>query len=211
MAIKKKKSPQASSAATPAKKKKSAAVSPASKKKSSKKTSAGIMSSSESLQEEQHTPSERPTEMEPVQQSLAAASNAEETTEKPESGLPIKAIVLGAVLLAAFIFVAKDLIFPGKKESGNPPAIESEKPAPQSAAPAEAKPETAAPEVRKEQPAASGELRSYTVKPGDTVMKIAASQLGDAKRFNEILELNKDTLKTAAALKVGMTLKLPAK
>ncbi len=205
MAIKKKKSPQASSAATPSKKKKSAAVSPVSKKKSSKKKSAVM--AAEAMHEERVSSFERPADMEPVHHHSPAPANSENSVDKPEGGLPVKAIVLGAVLLAVFVFVAKDLIFPGKKESGNPPVMESTQPAesaPKAEAPAPAPaPEKAAP--------VSAEPRTYTVKAGDNLMRISASQLGDAKRYNEILELNKDTLKSASALKIGMTLKIPAK
>lgn len=51
--------------------------------------------------------------------------------------------------------------------------------------------------------------RTYTVKSGDTMSEIAMNQLGTMKRADEIVKLN--GLKTGSGLKVGMTLKLPAK
>lgn len=50
----------------------------------------------------------------------------------------------------------------------------------------------------------------YVVKEGDNFWKIAASQLGDGSRSNEIIKLNPDAAKSKY-LTVGMKLKLPAK
>jgi nucleoid-associated protein YgaU len=55
----------------------------------------------------------------------------------------------------------------------------------------------------------SGTLE-YIVASGDTLSGIALAALGSAKRWPELLELNKDKLPKAEALKVGMKLKLPA-
>lgn len=49
--------------------------------------------------------------------------------------------------------------------------------------------------------------RSYTVKRGDTLSKIAASQLGSYKRASEIAKLN--NLRDPNSLKVGQVLRLP--
>lgn len=49
-------------------------------------------------------------------------------------------------------------------------------------------------------------VRTYTVKPGDTLWKIADAELGDGQRFNEIKTLNGLTSTTIIA---GQTLKLP--
>jgi len=54
--------------------------------------------------------------------------------------------------------------------------------------------------------------RTYTVKEGDSLWKIAASQLGNGSRFEEIVKLNADVLKGREDnLSVGMQLKIPAK
>ncbi len=51
--------------------------------------------------------------------------------------------------------------------------------------------------------------RTYTVKGGDTFSKIAAKELGTAKRWEEIASLNPSL--DSSELKVGDTVKLPAK
>lgn len=68
------------------------------------------------------------------------------------------------------------------------------------AAAARAKQTTPAPDA----PAAS---RTYVVKSGDTLSKIAAQQLGDFRRFAEIASLN--GLRDPNFIKAGQTLKLP--
>jgi len=51
--------------------------------------------------------------------------------------------------------------------------------------------------------------RAHTVKKGESLWKIAKAELGDANRWNEIYELNRDKLKSPEALRDGMQLKLP--
>ncbi|MBQ5760662.1 MAG: LysM peptidoglycan-binding domain-containing protein, partial [Clostridia bacterium] len=51
---------------------------------------------------------------------------------------------------------------------------------------------------------------TYVVKGGDSLWKIAKNELGNGFRWNEIFELNKDTVKNANMIYVGQTLKLPA-
>lgn len=51
----------------------------------------------------------------------------------------------------------------------------------------------------------------HTVKPGDTLSKLSQWLLGDAKRFMEIFDLNKDVLTDPNVIKVGQKLKLPMK
>lgn len=59
--------------------------------------------------------------------------------------------------------------------------------------------------------AADPTVRTYTVKSGDTLGSIAKNELGTATRWKEILDLNKKLLPSPEAMKIGMTLKLPAK
>jgi len=51
----------------------------------------------------------------------------------------------------------------------------------------------------------------YTVKAGDSLSKIAKGHFGDAKRYMEIFNLNKDILKDPDKIQVGQKLKIPAK
>lgn len=60
-------------------------------------------------------------------------------------------------------------------------------------------------------PAPASDARWYTVQNGDSLWKIAASQLGNASRCDEIAKLNAEILKSRDALDVGMKLRLPPK
>lgn len=56
---------------------------------------------------------------------------------------------------------------------------------------------------------ATGGERIYVVEDGDSLAKIARNVLGDARRWKEIYELNKDKLKSPDHIEVGMKLKMP--
>ncbi len=51
----------------------------------------------------------------------------------------------------------------------------------------------------------------YTVRPGDTLSKIAKLHLGKASAYMKIFELNRDILDNPNLIKVGQKLKLPPK
>jgi len=51
----------------------------------------------------------------------------------------------------------------------------------------------------------------YTVQAGDTLSKLAKAHLGDAKRYMEIFNINKDVLTNPDLIKVGQKIQLPAK
>ncbi len=51
--------------------------------------------------------------------------------------------------------------------------------------------------------------RTYTVKAGDTLSKIAKQHLGDGNAYMRIFELNKDQLSNPDLIKPGQVLKLP--
>jgi nucleoid-associated protein YgaU len=51
----------------------------------------------------------------------------------------------------------------------------------------------------------------YTVKPGDSLTKIAVMQLGNADAVPAIMDLNKETLKGKDVIRPNMKLRLPAK
>src|SRR6185369_10539955 len=52
--------------------------------------------------------------------------------------------------------------------------------------------------------------RTYTVVAGDSLSKIAKKLLGNANRWHEIHELNKDTIKNPDLIRPGQVLKIPA-
>ena len=56
-------------------------------------------------------------------------------------------------------------------------------------------------------PAAGG--KTYTVKAGDTLGKIAKEQLGNAGAYMKIFDLNKDQLTDPNKIKPGQVLRLP--
>ncbi len=51
--------------------------------------------------------------------------------------------------------------------------------------------------------------KSYKVREGDSLWKIAADQLGDGNRYTEVAKLNDDILPDEDSLTVGMILKMP--
>ena len=52
--------------------------------------------------------------------------------------------------------------------------------------------------------------RTYTVKAGDTLNKIAKEHLGDANAYHRIFDANRDQLSDPDKIKPGQVLKLPA-
>ena len=53
-------------------------------------------------------------------------------------------------------------------------------------------------------------MKTYTVKKGDTLSKIAKDQLGDAGAYMKIFNANKDQLTDPDMIKPGQVLKIPA-
>lgn len=71
---------------------------------------------------------------------------------------------------------------------------------------------TDSPTARQAQPEREAEpINTYTVKEGDSLYRIAEKLLGDGDRYDEIFKANKDKLSSASDIRVGMTLKLPAR
>ena len=52
--------------------------------------------------------------------------------------------------------------------------------------------------------------KTYTVKSGDTLSKIAKEYLGDSNAYMKIFEANRDQLKNPDLIKPGQVLKIPA-
>ncbi len=66
--------------------------------------------------------------------------------------------------------------------------------------------------VARQQPVATSgaaAARSYTVKPGDTLSKIAKEHLGDANAYMRIFNANTDQLTDPDKIKPGQVLKIP--
>lgn len=61
------------------------------------------------------------------------------------------------------------------------------------------------------QPERAVASKTYTVQRGDSLSDIAKKTLGSARRWNEIVDLNKDVLDDENTLVVGLTLKLPSR
>jgi len=59
------------------------------------------------------------------------------------------------------------------------------------------------------QAAAGGADRTYTVKAGDSLSKIAKEELGDANAYTRIFEANRDQLDDPNKIKPGQVLKIP--
>ena len=57
--------------------------------------------------------------------------------------------------------------------------------------------------------ASGGAATTYTVKAGDTLIKIAKEKLGDANAYMEIFNANKDQLSDPDKIKPGQVLKIP--
>jgi len=55
----------------------------------------------------------------------------------------------------------------------------------------------------------SSAKQAYTVKPGDTLSKIAKAQLGSADDYMKIFEANRDQLTDPDKIKPGQVLRLP--
>jgi nucleoid-associated protein YgaU len=58
--------------------------------------------------------------------------------------------------------------------------------------------------------AGHGAEKTYTVKAGDTLSKIAKDQLGDTNAYQEIFNANRDQLSDPDKIKPGQVLKIPA-
>jgi len=57
--------------------------------------------------------------------------------------------------------------------------------------------------------AGGGAAQTYTVKPGDTLSKIAKEHLGDANAYMQIFDANKDQLTDPDKIKPGQVLRMP--
>ncbi len=57
--------------------------------------------------------------------------------------------------------------------------------------------------------AAGGAARTYTVKSGDSLSRIAKRELGDASRWPEIFEANRGTISNPDLIHPGQVLNLP--
>jgi len=56
----------------------------------------------------------------------------------------------------------------------------------------------------------AGQMRTHTVKAGETLSKIAKDELGSASAYMKIFEANKDQLQDPNMIKPGQVLRIPA-
>ena len=56
---------------------------------------------------------------------------------------------------------------------------------------------------------AAAAAKTYTVKAGDTLSRIAKEHYGDANKYTKIFEANKDQLKDPDVIKPGQVLRIP--
>ena len=59
------------------------------------------------------------------------------------------------------------------------------------------------------EPNVADQERTYTVVAGDTLSMIAKRELGDATKWKQIYEANKDTIKNPDLIYPGQTFKIP--
>jgi len=62
----------------------------------------------------------------------------------------------------------------------------------------------------REAPPAPAAARTYTVKKGDTLSKIAGAEYGDANAWRRIFEANRDKIKDPDLIHPGQELTIPA-
>jgi LysM repeat protein len=58
-------------------------------------------------------------------------------------------------------------------------------------------------------PPTSGDGRTYTVRPGDTLSKISIKFYGSSRRYMEIYDANRDVMNSPTNVKVGQVLRIP--
>ena len=61
----------------------------------------------------------------------------------------------------------------------------------------------------RKKPAAAPSGKTIKVGPGDTLKKIAKREYGDASKWHDIYEANKDTIKNPDLIYPGQTFKIP--
>jgi len=65
------------------------------------------------------------------------------------------------------------------------------------------------PQAQPQAAGTSGGGKTYTVKPGDTLSKIAKEFYGNASEYNKIFEANRDKLENPDKIQVGQELVIP--
>jgi hypothetical protein len=94
---------------------------------------------------------------------------------------------------------------PTRPSVAAPPPVVRTTPAP--AAPVVVKPAAPAPTTRATAPA--GNVRRHTIKPGDTLFKLAQQYYNNRSKWRDIYAANRDVMKSETDLRAGMVLKIP--
>ena len=69
---------------------------------------------------------------------------------------------------------------------------------------------TVDPSFQQPSAASGGQLRTYTVQPGDTLSKISKDLYGNTAAYMKIFEANREVLNDPDKIRPGQTLKIPA-
>ena len=136
---------------------------------------------------------------------------------------PVKIAIAAACLVAVAVIIAVDVARTrGREEAAPapavsasvvealPPAFQPPKPAaepvicPPPAAPEAPKPAAAEPKPAPEEPP-----KTYTVVQGDSLYGISQKLFGSPRHYERIYEMNRDRIKDANTLQVGINLRVP--
>lgn len=195
----------------------------AKKKTAKKKASSRVVaetSSSDEMQSMMDVASDRDLpDLSSQDYSTPTFSSGVSMEDEKRQGPPVMAIVLGVIVVAILLFVARDIWMGPDSESPDAGAEQTEAVIESPQGTEQSGEESTTSEPVEEESADSSEGNAeatgnveYTVKSSDTgLYQIASDQLGKGSRWKEIQELNKNVLNGGTSIKPGMKLKLPAK
>lgn len=98
----------------------------------------------------------------------------------------------------------------GWNKAGLPTVSDQPEPEPQPEKPAEPAPVQPKPQPAPQPAPAQTQGKTYTVQSGDCLWNIARDQLGSGARWQEIYQLNRDSIRNPNRISIGQVLNLPA-